>query len=148
MLVLDLVTGSLRQIGIIGETDDPSAEQGADAVTHLNDMVASWEEDGIDLGWNPKASTASAAVIPKGYVATVKAALAVYLAGEYGVEVPQITALTAKDGYDRLLARAVSDQMYTTRLTNIPQGDAQCGASRILTDSEWRPSPSPSRPRA
>ena len=133
MLVLELVTGALRQIGIIGETQDASAEQGQDAVTRLNDMMASLAEDDVDLGWNPKATTADTVVLPLGEVETVRALLAVRLAGSYGVEVPPVTAMVADSGYKRLLRKGLQLVMRETRPSN-PRGDAQYVNNRIETD--------------
>jgi hypothetical protein len=133
MLVLELVTGSLRRAGIIGESEDPSAEEGADAVTRLNDMIAGMAEDGIDLGWNPKATTADTVVLPLGHVGTIKAMLAVLLADEYGTEVSQVTAMESRDGYARLMRQALQASM--TRRSDVPRGQMFGGNYRILTDT-------------
>lgn len=134
MIVLDLVTDSLRQIGIIGETQTPSAEQGADAVIRLNDLMASLAEDDIDLGWNPKDLSSDAAVLPLGAVAAIKALLAIVLAGEYGVEIPATTAAVASDGYKRLLRQGVQNVMRQTRVYVLPRGNFQSLLNRIETD--------------
>jgi hypothetical protein len=134
MLVLDIVTDSLRQIGIIGESETPSADQGQDAVTRLNDLMASLAEDDIDLGWNPKDTTGDAAVLPLGEVPVIKALLAINLAGEYGVEVPQPTLKIAHDGYQRLLRKAIQQVMRVTRLYVMPRGNFQTVTNRIETD--------------
>jgi hypothetical protein len=134
MTVLDIITDALRQIGIIGETQTPSAEQGADAVTRLNDLMASLAEDDIDLGWNPKATSADTVSLPLGQVAAIKALLAVNLAGEYGAEIPPLTAATAGEGYKRLLRQGIQNVMKQTRLYVMPRGNAQSLLNRILTD--------------
>lgn len=134
MVVLDIVTDSLRQIGIIGETQTPSAEQGQDAVTRLNDLMLSMEEDDIVLGWNPKATTADTVSLPLGQVAAIKALLAVQLAGEYGSEIPATTITNARDGYQRLLRQGIQNVMKQTRLYVMPRGNAQSLLNRILTD--------------
>lgn len=134
MLVLDLVTGSLRSIGVIGETQTPSAEQGQSAVTALNDLMASYEEDQIELGWNPKATTADTVELPLGHVEAIKSLLAMKLAGDYGVDPPVSVADAASRGYKRLLRMAIQMAMQTTRLNNVPRGDAQRLISRIETD--------------
>ena len=134
MIVLELITGALRRAGIIGEAESPSAEEGADAVTRLNDMMAAMAEDGIDLGWNPKATTAETVVLPLGHVGTLKAMLAVMLADEYGTEVSPSTAAEASDGYKRLLRQALQMQM-TTRRSDAPRGQIAGGGYHILTDS-------------
>jgi hypothetical protein len=133
MLVLELATYALRQIGIIGETHDASAEQGQDAVTRLNDMMASLLEDDIDLGWNPKSTTADTVVLPLGEVDTIKSLLAVKLAGSYGVDAPPATVLAADSGYKRLLRKGLQQVMKPTR-SAIPRGDAQYVNHRIETD--------------
>lgn len=134
MVVLDLVTDSLRQIGIIGESETPSADQGQDAVTRLNDLMLSMEEDDIQLGWNPKSTSADTVSLPLGEVATIKALLAITLAGEYGAVVPPTTAAFASDGYKRLLRKGIQNVMKQTRLYVMPRGNAQSLLNRILTD--------------
>jgi hypothetical protein len=134
MIVLELITGALRRAGVIGEAEDPSAEEGADAVTRLNDMMAGMAEDDIDLGWNPKSSTADTVVLPLGHVGTIKSMLAVLLADEYGTEVSQVTAMEAKDGYQRLLRQAIKATMSAKR-SDAPRGQMIGGTYRILTDN-------------
>lgn len=131
-IVLDLVTGALRRAGIIAESEDPSAEEGQDAVTRLNEIMASMQADGIDFGWNPKATTADTYVLPLEHVGPVKAILAVQLADEYGTEVSSSTGMEASDGYKRMLRQALQGQLQPVRLSS-PRGDAQFYTSRILT---------------
>lgn len=132
--VLEIVTDSLRQIGVIGQTKTPSAEQGADAVAKLNDLMQSLQEDEIDLGWGVKASTASTYVLPLGLVEGIKAMLAMKLAGTYGVEPPAVTSALAAAAYRRMLGQAIHAAMNTKRMTVLPQGSGQRGVSRIETD--------------
>ena len=134
MIVLELVTGSLRQIGIIGETQTPSAEQGQAAVTRLNDLMAELDEDQIDLGWNPKSTTADSVALPLGNVEGIKAMLAVKLAGDYGVDPPQSVILSASESYKRLLRQAIQQAMVVTRVYNVPRGNFQGDTARIETD--------------
>jgi hypothetical protein len=133
MLVLELVTGSLRRAGIIGEAETPSAEEGADAVLRLNDMMAAMAEDGIDFGWNPKSTTADTAVLPLGHIESVKDMLVVKLADEYGTEVSALTARSAADGYQRMLRQAINAAM-REKVSDAPQGDRQRGYYNIVTD--------------
>jgi apolipoprotein N-acyltransferase len=59
MLALELVSGALQLIGVIGETKTPSAEQGAHGVKKLNDMMAELEGRGdyynsvVSMGTSP-----------------------------------------------------------------------------------------------
>lgn len=125
MNVLDLVTGSLRDATVVGQTKTPSAEQGADAVIRLNQLMASLEEDGINLGYNPKSTTADTLALPDGEVVTIRALLTVSLCDTYGLPVPPVSGATAKAGYDRLLRKAIYSSMNETRTDNAPRGNAQ-----------------------
>lgn len=133
MNVIDLVTDSLRRATIIGQTATPSAEQGADAVTKLNDVMASLAGDGIDLGWNPKATTAETFVFPAEHVDTIKALLVLAVCGGYGADPPLRDVAIADAGYKRLLRQAIYANARETRTDNLPRGDAQSIAFNILT---------------
>jgi hypothetical protein len=124
MLVSDLVTDALRKLTVIGQTATPSAEQGQDAVTKLNDVMASLAEDGIDFGYNPKATTAESIELPAGHALTIKAMLILSLAGGYGIEPPAFEVGIAGAGYNRMLARAVYKDARETR-GNAPLGERQ-----------------------
>lgn len=132
MLVLDLVTDVLRNLTIISEIATPSAEQGQDAVTKLNDLMASLEVDGIVFGYNPKATTADSIVIPDGHLSTIKALLGVRLADSYGAAVPQVMGALAESGYQRMLRQAVLANM-RKGYSDAPNGDQQVYRANILT---------------
>jgi hypothetical protein len=132
MTVNDFITDVLRQLTVISEIDTPSAEQGQDAVTKLNELMASLAEDEIKLGYNPKATTAEDIVLPDGQVSTIKAMLGVRLAEGYGLPVPQIMAAFAESGYKRLLRQSLNASMRPTK----PDCPTAFGGSyNILTDS-------------
>ncbi len=123
MQALDIITESLRDIGVISEVATPSAEQGAIAVTKLNELMASLEEDGIDFGWPQIASTTDTVVIPLAHRATIKALLAIRLAPMYaGSSVPAVVASIADSGYTRLLGQAVSAQIERSQSDTLPLG--------------------------
>lgn len=133
MLVLDLATDVLRDLGIISEIATPSAEQGQQFVTKLNGVMASLEVDGINFGYNPKATTAESIALPDGHVDTIKALVGIQLLDSYGVpDVPPAIGLRASTGYARMLREAVKGQMIETG-GNAPRGDSQAGAFNILT---------------
>ncbi len=133
MVVLDLVTDALRQITVIGQTATPSAEQGQDAVKKLNDLFASLAEDGIDFGYNPKATTAEAIELPLGHVSAIQAMLGAALCDGYGIPVPPMVAGLATAGYNRMLRQAIYNEALETRTDNAPRGDAQSCVYNIET---------------
>ncbi len=123
MLVSDLVTDTLRKATVIGQTATPSAEQGQDAVTKLNDLMFQLAEDGITFGYNPKATTAESIELPAGDVMTIKAMLCVALCGGYGIDPPPFELSIADAGYNRLLTRAIYGEAQET-VPNSPWPDA------------------------
>ncbi len=134
MNLTDFVTDALRRATIVGQTATPSAEQGADALTKLNDVMASLRGDGIDLGYNPKATTAESIQIPLEHVLSVKCMLVVAVCNGYGIEPPIVDAGIASSGYRRMLTQALYAGARETRTDNAPRGDSQGYGSRILTD--------------
>ena len=133
MTLIDLITDAYRMAGIIAESDTPSAEQGAMAVTRLNDLIAELESDGIDLGWNPKSSTTDTASFPEGYVGGIKAMLAVLLFVQYmGPAVPPVLAATADSAYERMLRQATILQNTEVSMRGMSLG-ASSGYWRDIT---------------
>lgn len=122
MLALEIVTDALRNIGVISEVETPSAEQGSDGVRKLNELMASLEEDGIDLGWVPIEDTADTVVLPAGEVRSIKALLASNMASIYGSEIPQPVASIAGYGYARMLRNALLMSQTAVSLRTISHG--------------------------
>ncbi len=122
MVLVDFITDVLRQLGVVSEIGTPSAEQGADAVTKLNDLMASLEEDGIRLGFNPKASTADTIDLPDGQRITIKAMLGVLLCDGYGIAPPPVMTALADSGYKRLLRQSIQDSMRES-VSDAPRGE-------------------------
>lgn len=132
MTVEEFVTDVLRNCGIINEIETPSAEQGQDAVTKLNDLMASLEEDGICFGFNPKSSTADDIVLPDGHRAALKAMLGVMLCDSYGQAPPAVMAALADSGYRRMLRQALVMNMRKVT-TDAPRGERDRARFNILT---------------
>lgn len=122
MTVVDFITDVLRQLAIISEIETPSAEQGQDAVTKLNDLMAELETDEIVFGYNPKATTAEDIVLPDGDKAGVKAMLGTRLCEGYGLPVPPLMAALADSWYKRALRNAVYSSMQRTA-NDAPSGE-------------------------
>src|SRR5689334_18271872 len=124
MLILEVVTDALRNIGVLGVTDTPDAEQGADGVRKLNELMSSLAEDGIDLGYAQSSSTADTIVLPLGSVSTIKALLSLRMAPLYGADIPVAISDSASSGYQRMLVQAINSSMLPTRL-NMAGGAAR-----------------------
>ena len=95
--------------------------------------MASLAEDGIDFGYNPKATTAETIEIPLGHVAPIKALLGIAVCDGYGLPIPPVMAALAAAGYQRMLTQSLYANARETRTDNAPSGDAQYYPFNILT---------------
>jgi hypothetical protein len=127
-----VVTDALRNIGVLGVTDTPDAEQGADGVRKLNELMASLAADGVDLGYAQSSSTADTIVLPLEHVSTVKALLSLRMAPIYGAEIPLAVASSADAGYQRMLTQAINLSMQAIKPAMARGAAAYCGYN-ILT---------------
>jgi hypothetical protein len=98
----DVVRDALQLINVIGEIDTPSAEQGAHGLRVLNDMMAHWEEDGLDVEYSPGDDLTQPIDVDQSALRAIKANLAVDLAAYYRVPVSPEIAIMAQSSYDAL----------------------------------------------
>ncbi len=99
----DIVKGALKSIGVTAGDEEPSAEDMADGLTSLNDMIASWAMKGIHTG-APILAENDPFPFEDGHVAGVKAMLAEYVADDYGKTVPPNIAKRAVRGWQAIYA--------------------------------------------
>lgn len=132
MTIVDFVTDVLRQLSVISEIATPSAEQGQDAVTKLNDLMADLEADGIDRGFNQKATSAENIVLPDGDRAGIKAMLGIRLCEGYGLPIPPVMGAMADGWYKRALRESLYQTM-RTGYSDAPRGERQRYSWNIVT---------------
>lgn len=112
----DTVTRALRliQVGASGET--PSAEEMADGLAALNDMLHGWAKDGVDLG-HITLGLADAHKTHDSWLEGIRYNLAVRLAGEYGMPVPPYVAQQAARAFSAFQAHTLefSDDLRVDR---------------------------------
>lgn len=84
--------------------------------------MADLAEDGIDRGYNPKATSAESLVLPDGDKAGIKAMLGVRLCEGYGMPTPPVMAAMASAWYNRALRTALYQQMSVKR-SDAPNGE-------------------------
>lgn len=130
---IDLIGDALRELVVISEIATPSAEQGAHALRQLNQMMAEWREQGINLQYFRQTVTSDVCPIPEYAESGVTANLAVRLAPNYGAEVSIALAAKAMSGYETILRTAVTAALPVGRMLNRPCGEGDEYPSRILT---------------
>lgn len=118
--VSDYFKDALRSGGIISENETPSAEQGADMIRILNGMLDTYRDDGVDFGIGPQSSTTADIVLAEGTVEAFKMLLAVRACNEFEVAVPEWVAIAAKAGHDRLIRKAVYNDMQERDFDHTP----------------------------
>lgn len=84
-LVLEIITDAMQLIRMIDQNESPSAEQGAQGLRILNDMLLNEAADGLRLGWFPQTAVTSVAPLRPQDLYGVKRMLAMALATANGI---------------------------------------------------------------
>jgi hypothetical protein len=99
---LDIITSALRILNVINENEAPSSDLAAVGLEAMNDMLADWNADGIELGYFPQTVLAGISPLEDQDLRGVKYNLAVEIAGHIAAPVSEATAFVAEQGYSRL----------------------------------------------
>lgn len=105
--VRDVCLFALRKIS--GVSDDPEADELADAVERLSDLVALWSAQGAPLGLDLPLAEASVLNISDAHVLALKYNLQVVLAELYGVELSPVAVAYARQGLSQIKNDMVPD---------------------------------------
>lgn len=124
---LDVINGALREINVIAENQNASAEQGTQCLAKLNELMEMWKEVGVDFGWFEQSSTADNAPIPDYARTAVRSSLAIMCASQYGASVSVELAAVAKRSYRVLLSKAQREQLENMDLSHMPAGSGKFG---------------------
>lgn len=116
MTTLQYVSDALKILGVIGEAETPSAEQGRDAVIALNDMMMFYLELGFDCGFNPQTDTADTFTPPPGEREAIKYLLASRLVNQYPSNpMPRTAQMIAMEADSRWRRKGVLGQMVSIK---------------------------------
>ena len=97
----DVVTASLRELGIIDGVEEAAAEDAAHALAIFNQMLAAWELDGIALGLGTVTLNTTLA-LPDSHIEALRANLAARLAAPFARQPSPLTVEQASRGYRSL----------------------------------------------
>ncbi len=98
----DLITMSLRSLGVLHSGETPSAEEANDGLDTLNQMLNSWIYEGIDLEYTTISSLNTELPYPDDHIGPFRWNLALRMAPDYGIGVTPAIAAMAKEGYDQM----------------------------------------------
>lgn len=127
-----LITDSLRLMKVLAEGETPSAEQASDALRSLNQMMASWEADTINLGYFAQTDTTATCPIPDWAEQGVYGKLAIRLCPEYGASLSPEALNVVDEGYTLILRRLILLGMTPADMSHLGAGG---GKYNIETDS-------------
>ena len=120
LTVRDILTQALREIRVIRATQTIKADQLADGIKYLNQMIADWEADGVELGWYPVTAGSNTLRIQACDEAAVMYNLAVKLSGQYGAPLQPSTISEAGRTFRRLEKSTI--QIVESDLSHVPLG--------------------------
>ena len=123
LTVNDVLTQALREIRVIRATQTLGADQLSDGITYLNQMMADFEADGIELGWYPVTQGSDTLRIEAKNDIGVMFNLAVLLAGQYGAPLQQTTVAKANRTFRRLERSTI--ELVEVDLSDLPRGRRQ-----------------------
>jgi hypothetical protein len=126
----DLITGALRLLGVLNEVQVASAEQGTQGLEVLNQIMADWEADGVDLQYYEQVDLTAQTPVPNHALAGVRHFLAFALAPEYGRSVSREMLAAGDKFYSRLTRDAVIQARTESKLEDMPRNTTR---SHILT---------------
>lgn len=109
----DLITRSMRELGVTDGYEPVSAEDAAVALDVLNDMIGAWELDGIPLGVGTVTLNTDLAV-PDNHLEGMRANLSVRLAPTFGRQAAPMVVEMASRGL-----RALQSAYSRTRLLSV-----------------------------
>ena len=99
---LDIITEALRITNIINETEPASSELAADGLTAMNDLLADWEADGVELGYFPQTNLATTSPLEDQDLRGVKYNLAIEIAARHNIPLTDSTIFVAQKSFARL----------------------------------------------
>lgn len=131
--VIDLITDSLRLIGVINSNQSAPAEAGIQSLHVLNEMMADAQADGVEMGWYPIADADIATIAPLSDedIRATKWCLAMELCPHFGIEPSQQCKENAADAYVKLVKRKV--RYVETDTSILPQADSCYGWPGIVS---------------
>jgi hypothetical protein len=126
---VELITDALRLLGVVGENQPVTAEQGETGLRKLNQMLELWTEIDIDLGWFEQSDTTADAPLPKWAEMGVTSKLAQALKPVYPSS--SLDAWVTDDsmnGYGIIARKSMVEQMEASSMDHLPMGEGHKAA--------------------
>jgi hypothetical protein len=99
----DLITRSMRRINVLARGEVATAEEAEDGLVTLNELLHSWETDGIHIGHTDLALD-SEIELPDSHIRGLRLLLAMELASEFEKVIDNVTIAQADRAKRQLIA--------------------------------------------
>ena len=119
-----IITDALQKAQIIADGQTASASELADGLTELNQMMAMWAVDDMDIGYFPQDTGSDTCPIPIWAEGAVKANLTVALCAAFGVAVKPETLGQAMSGSMFIAKMVINSNLEGVDMDNMPNGTA------------------------
>jgi hypothetical protein len=97
MTALEVITRALRTLKVYGAGEDPSAADEEDCLLALNNMLAGWSINGIDLA-HITLIASDTLDVPDDHLEAICLSLAERIAGDFGAEITPANQAIADQG--------------------------------------------------
>lgn len=130
---LEIIEDALRDINVLSEVDNASAEQGAYALRKLNQMMELWKEQSIDVGWYAQTATTDDIPVPDWMEGAVTAGLAIACAPKYGATVSRELGVIADNAISTVKRKLISEGLQNRDMSHMPIGSGHYGRGYDIT---------------
>ncbi len=130
---LQVINGALRDINVISEVEDASAEQGAHAIRKLNQLMEIWKEEDKDLGYFSQPDTTGTCPIPDWAELGVGAALSIVLAPKYGASISPELVAVADAAVNAIARKTISEKLDNQDMSHMPRGQGHFSSGYDIT---------------
>lgn len=121
MTNIELLKAALLKINAVDVNQAPTAEMGVNGLVSLNNLMAQWSLDGVDIGYYPQTDQDAETPITPPNLRAVIFSLAVELATDFGVTTSEEVRTIAENTYAALCKS--SRKEFQADMTMLPQAD-------------------------
>ena len=122
-----IITDALQEIQVVADGQTASASELADGLTELNQMMAVWAVDDMDVCYFPQDTASDACPIPIWAEQAVKANLAINLCSIFGIAVRAETAKRAINGAEFIAKTVINAKLEGADMDTMPLGKTNLG---------------------
>lgn len=122
---LSIIRDALQHLRVADANTALDENDAADALRALNQMMRTWEVEGVSLGWQDVAEASDDMPTPPEADEAIGYGLAIRLAPRFGVQPDAVTVQMAAQGLGTLRAFVASNLYARCSYDDLPIGNAQ-----------------------